>query len=176
MATLKEQREAAAARKAAASASLTDADRAEIEERDALASEIAAAEEEERKARKLSLDRREDAARAKLGPKVIVRALDLEATIPRAGTFILRTPPGAAWDTFRKSIGDQNGDHGLAYRAFAGACVEDWNGQTDITSNNSAAGSALAQLFRELPALPMTIANVGGELAGLAETKKKSGG
>jgi len=173
---LKARIEAARAAKVAAEATITDDDAKEIEDRDLLAKLEGEREETERKRRALDLARRKDDARAKLGPKILLRELDLEATTPGAGTFILRTPPMAAWDAFRKGIGDTSADHGLVYRAFAAACVHDFNGQTDIGANGSPAGAALLELFRGLPAVAMTLANVGGELAGLADTRKKSGG
>ncbi len=173
---LKTRIEAARAAKQKAEAAITETDVAEIADRAELAQIEADQRAAEKKARGLDLARREDDARAKLGPKVLLRALDLEESTPGAGTFILRTPSMPAWDAFRKGIGDTAADHGLVYRSFAIACVYDFGGGTDITGNTSATGAALADVLRELPAVAMTIANVGGELAGLADTRKKSGG
>ncbi len=173
---LKTRIEAARAAKQKAEAAITEGDAKEIAERAELAQLDAERASAEKKARGLDLARREDDARAKLGSKVLLRALDLEESTPGAGTYILRTPAMPAWDAFRKGIGDAGADHGLVYRSFAIACVHDFNGGTDITGNTSATGAAFADVLREFPAVAMTIANVGGELAGLADTRKKSGG
>lgn len=156
---------------------LSPADKAEIEAREELAKKREEREEKARAVRALDLARREDAAREKVGGANL-RALDLERDVPGAGTFILRTPSAQSWAAFRKTIGDANADHGSAYRAFAIATIHDHDGAdfAELRNPNSEAAAKLGAVLSKFPAVAMTIANVGGELAGLADTRKKSGG
>ena len=156
---------------------MSPADKAEIEAREELAKKREEREEKARTLRGLDLARREDAAREK-GGGAAFRSLDLEASVPGAGTFILRTPNAQAWNAFRKAIGDAQADHASAYRSFAIATIQDHDGATweELRNPNSEAAAKLGAVLTKFPAVAMTIANVGGELAGLADTRKKSGG
>lgn len=173
---LKARLEAARAAKEAAESALSKEDADEIKLREEIAKLEEAQAEAAAKARGLDLARRVDAARSKLGPNVGLEALDLEASTPGAGTFVLRTPMPQAWDAFRKGIGDAKANHGSVYRAFAIAVIHDHNGLAADWMRDDAAGAKLAEVFATYPAIAVTIANVGGELAGLADTRKKSGG
>lgn len=173
---LKAKLEAAKAAAEAAKAAISPEDAEEIKLRAEIAGFDEAKAEADREARKLDLDRREDAARAKLGSSVLVRGVDLEASTPGAGTFVLRTPSMQAWNAFRKGIGDAHADHGAVYRNFAIASIHDHNGVAADWMRDDAAGAKLSAVLAAYPAIAVTISNVGGELAGLADTRKKSGG
>lgn len=169
---------AAQAKKDAAEAKLTDADRAELDARAVEARLLAEAREADKVERGLALARREDAAREKLGAKVPLRILDLEGDSPGAGTFIIKYPgkePVSTWQReMAASATDRKIDRDLVNRNFAAAAVADWNGKTEDELDKTTAGAELLELLKDRPFIATTITNIAGELGGLVFEARKS--
>lgn len=165
-------------RRRLAGAKMSDADAAEVALRAELASLRDARADEERKARDLDLDRREDAAREALGPKAkISQYVVKDAT---DDTFILVHVPAAyaAWD---RAMNSQKKQDLVELRlAYVKAGIHDWNGHTDPTAMitiggvSNPMGHALDMHLRANLALLTPIVNELGRLAGFYKEERKS--
>ncbi len=173
---LKARRAAIAARLTAAT--LSPADKAEQEDRAALAKEEAEAADAERVKRDLDLARRLDAARAAL-PGVPVDSLAIKDS---PHSFIVQDPGGKAYTAWEKGIQPValggNPDRAAVSRDYAVAAVYDHNGTTDwnaeTAKDTSTAGADLIALLRASPGIATNIVNVATRLAGLASEERKS--
>lgn len=169
----------AAAEKArdAAKAALTKDDLEEIAGRERLAAIDAERIQAEQEARELSLSRREDNARAKLGD-VPIRAVQLKE-LP--DSFIVMDPGAQAYKSYLgrlQALQKMNKDQSDAHLDYAALAVHDWNGLTDwnaVDEAGKAAGAKLRAMLKAHPAAALQLANVAGELAGFAiDERKKS--
>lgn len=177
MATPAERIAAARARKEAAEAAFTEADRKRQAER----AEAEKAEEEAREAerahRVYKLDGRVDALQEKLGPRVSLRAYDAEAKFPGAGTFVLRGPAKADCDRWQNEIAKHVNNPALREKAgedFAMQCVVEWNARDLDPSVDGDAAHEVRKVFGRFGMLATTVTNIGTELAGLDLAARKS--
>lgn len=156
---------------------LSDADRAEIQEREQLKELRAAIAEEDRKARELDLDRRMDRARAALGDGVELRAISV---IGFPDTFIARPDPigyklwtnateQAASKLARSGVADP-ADRERRNRELGITVVYDWNGEL---SGKPEFTNRLDAYLTSNPGIVSPLTDAAVELAGvLAETRK----
>lgn len=157
-----------------AKAALSKEDLEEIAGRERLAAIDAERIQAEQEARELSLLRREDNARAKLGD-VPMRAIQLKE-LP--DSFIVIDPGAQAYKSYLGRLQKMNKDQSDAHLDYAVMSVYDWNGLTDwnaVDESGKAAGAKLRAMLKSHPAAALQLANVAGELAGFAiDERKKS--
>lgn len=156
-----------------ATADISDDERAEIELRD----QIEEAEEAEEKARRakaqLDLDRREEAARDKLGADAKVAAFMIDHY---PDTFVIAhvSPAYQAWrESFVKLAMGKKVDLNEAKRKYAVAVVVDWNGIADLDTNTEA-GHRLNEYLEREPGLVDQIVDEAARLAGSRKEARKS--
>lgn len=180
--TLAEQLAEAKARRVAAEAAVTQADRNEITMREELAREREAEEKAKGEARDLDLARRVDAAQDRLGVETAVEALAIAGS---DHTFILKSPGAAAYKNHMEGlsralsaemgIGKARGSTSDINRDYAVAAVEDWNGQHDF-SRATTLGDELIKFLSEHPAIVSEIVAAADRLSKIVREKRKSGG
>jgi hypothetical protein len=160
-----------------AKAALSKEDLEEIAGRERLAVIDAERIQAEQEARELSLSRREDNARAKLGD-VPMRAIQLK-DLP--DSFIIVDPGAHAYRSFQGRINAlvrANKDTLDAHIDYAALAIHDWNGLTDwnaVDESGKAAGARLRAMLKAHPAVASMLGHQAGELAGLAiDERKKS--
>jgi hypothetical protein len=180
--TLAEQLAEAKARRVAAEATVTEADRADM----AVIEEMAREREAEERAleikRSVDVGRRLLAARERLGADVPCEALTIKGS---EHTFIVKSPGATAYRAHMEGlsramsaemgIGKARGTTGDINRAYAVAAVEDWNGIIDF-SNESTSGDDLIKFLTEHPAIVPEIVMVADALSKVVKEKRKSGG
>lgn len=179
MKTLAERLEETRARRKAAESAITEADKAEIQMREEMAREEAAAREAEEQRRALALARRLDAARERMPEGTALRELAIKDS---EHTFVIAYPGSAAYNTWEKGIaksvtaeisGGKPVDRASINRDFAVASVVDWNGITDF-SGATTNGSDLIDLLKAHPPIATEIVNVAAELGKVAKEARKS--
>lgn len=178
MATIAERIAAAEQRKKAAEASVTEADRAEMAERTKLAQIEEEARKAEEETRALSMARRLDAARDRLGVPVAPLML------PESDhSFIVRAPKAPEYKAHMEGLsrifsaelgaGKAKSSRDEVNLAYAVAVVEDWNGLTDF-SGATDNGDKLTKFLRENPALVTEIIAAADPLAKQVREARKS--
>ncbi len=178
MATIAERIAAAEARRKSAEASITEADRVEIEAR----AKLVRAEEEARKAeeeaRDLDIARRLDAARERLGVPVAPLVL------PESDhSFIVRAPKSGEYKAHMEGLsrvfsaelgaGKAKMSNEEVNRTYAVAVVDDWNGITDF-SGSTDNGDRLIKFLTDHPAYVTEIIAVAHPLAKQVREARKS--
>lgn len=179
-ATIAERLAAQKAATAKAKGLLSDADRAEAEQRAELEREKSAEDEALTEARAFGLARRVDEAEATIGGAV--RGLAIEGT---AHSFVVKNPGAAAYNRWDEGVNASAMAIALDKRAkrdratvaveFAAACVADWNGMTDFSAATEN-GADLIKFLTDNPAIRTEVVNNGIELSKLAAEAKKSPG
>ena len=173
MATIAERIAAAEARKAAAEALLTDADRVEAQDR----AKLAQLEAEEAAARmaalRLEIARQVDAARE-------AKPRRLDEFIPDGAdvAFVVGAGTAREYSAWERDVATAS-KRVDATRAFAAACVVAWrepSGAWVSDWSDSDAGHRLESYLRHNPGVATGVSNVGARLSGLmADERSKSG-
>jgi len=173
MSKISDKLAAAKARLEAAKASLSDADRAEIEGRDQVAQIETEARAEELRKRDLDLDRRLDAAREALGEKAGLEAVAIESF---PDTFIVQrnSKAHAKWaEDIAKVSQSGKGDRATIHRAYAVTAIYDWNGKVG-GDDDSEFTVRLNKYLTENPGMVTPITNALANLAGVFASERKS--
>lgn len=171
--TLDERLAEAKARRAAAEAKLTPELLAEIEKREEMEREEAAARKAETRERDEKLAKRMDAARDKLGPKAKIASLVIDGY---DDTFIV-VHSAKAHEKWDRDITDAATNKKLdkldVNRAYAVASIYAWNDVADF-GPDSPNGFELIQHLKAHPGMVTPIVNKAARLAGLFAEERKS--
>lgn len=178
MGNLKAQIEEAKARRDKALGAISEDDKAEIADREQLAKFRAEEHDALETAKRLDLDRREEAARAIWGQHV-------EGVMPehREDTFIVRDPGPAAYTAYMakltKLVGKDK-DMLQLHLEYAAASVVDFNGMTDMNAmapdGKNAVGYLLGKYLSENKPVAVLLAGVAQKLGGGSAADRKSSG
>ncbi len=156
-----------------AKAALTDADRAEIAQREELATLQREREKQEFIKREVELERRLDEARETLGVDVKVKGVMVREF---SDTFIVKRngKAHATWsDAIAKAAQNKSIDRATIHRNYAVAVVHDWSGLHDFDDNAESTNKLRAYLTAN-PGLVIPITDAAAELAGIFAEERKS--
>lgn len=171
--TLQERIDAEKARLESAKAAFSDDERAEMRQRQELASLQAERETEERAKRDVELERRLDAAREKLG-ETLVEGLSIK-TFPDTFIVMRNGKAHASWmEALSRSqaSGGKPVDRTAMHRKYAVQCVYDWNGITDFDANPEST-KKLEKFLTNNPGIVTPITDLAARLAGIFADEKK---
>ena len=173
-----EQRLAAAqAKRAAAEAAITDADREEQALRDKIAAEESAAQAAADAKRALDAERYLDAARAELGDSIALKIVMVRSF---SDVFIVRRngQAHARW-TSRLADANRSGkkiDSNAIALDYAMATIVSWNGASLGGDVGNDTAPALRLFLQQNPGIVSPLTDAAAELNGIFAEERKSGG
>ena len=168
---------AAQAKRAAAEAAITDADREEQILRDKIAAEEAAAQAAADAKRALDAERYLDAARAELGDSIALKIVMVRSF---SDVFIVRRngQAHARW-TSRLADANRSGkkiDSNAIALDYAMATIVSWNGASLGGDVGNDTAPALRLFLQQNPGIVSPLTDAAAELNGIFAEERKSGG
>lgn len=172
MSKLSAKRKATEERLSAAKAKLTDADRAEIDEREALSKIEDEAKAEEEKARYLDLQRRLESAE-ELNPGKRFATVSIEG-FPDTFVVFADAPSHIKWENeLSKSAQNKGSDRNAIHRSYAQSVIYDWNGNVR-KDEDSEFTVKLIKFLTDNPGVVTPLTDAAIRLAGAVAAERKS--